>query len=84
MPERSLPKTLPQHPGCTNPGKQDESTAGDPSMTAVSTGCPGGAVIIEHAVQVSPDLLLWVQVRSDDARTAEDVLDSVRTQGSLG
>jgi len=51
-------------------------------MTATSTGCPG--VIIEHAVQVSPTLLLWVQVRSDNEQTAEDVLRSVQTRGSLG
>jgi serine/threonine protein kinase len=84
MPEPRLPKKLPQHPACTTPGQQEQSTTGDPALTAVSTGCPGGGVIIEHAVQVSPSLLLWVQVRSDDEQTAEDVLHSVRTRGSLG
>jgi eukaryotic-like serine/threonine-protein kinase len=84
LPERKLPKKLPQHPACTTPGTVEHNTEGDPALTAVSTGCPGGGVIIEHAVQVSPNLLLWVQVRSDDEKTAQDVLGSVRTRGSLG
>jgi serine/threonine protein kinase len=84
MPENKLPKTLPQHPGCTKTGSLQRSTEGDPALTAISTGCPGGGVIIEHAVQVSPNLLLWVQVRSDDEKTAQDVLSSVQTRGSLG
>jgi hypothetical protein len=50
----------------------------------VSTGCPGGAVIIERAVQVSASKLLWVQVRSRDEETAQRVLQTVHTQGSLG
>ena len=84
MPESKLPKSLPQHPACSTQGKLERSVTGDPSMTAVSTGCPGGAVIIEKAKQVSSSKLLWVQVRSDDPRTAQQVLDSVGTSGSLG
>jgi hypothetical protein len=33
---------------------------------------------------VSATRLLWVQVRSDDMNTAQTVLESVRTYGSLG
>ncbi len=84
MPESKLPKTMPQHPTCSTPGTPKASTSGDPSLTATSTGCPGGAVIIEKAVQVSSSKLLWIQVRSDDEKTARQVLDSVSTSGSLG
>jgi hypothetical protein len=85
LPETKLPKKLPQHPTCDHPGLEKPGTEGDPSLTRVSTGCPGGGgVIIEHAVQVSATRLLWVQVRSDDENTAEDVLASVRTRGALG
>jgi serine/threonine protein kinase len=84
MRESALPKTLPQHPTCRKPGVPRAGTQGDPSLTAVWTGCSGGDVIIEHAEQVSATRLLWVQVRSDDQKTAEDVLRSVRTHGSLG
>jgi serine/threonine protein kinase len=84
MPERKLPTTLPQHPACADEGKPQEGTAGDPSLTEMSTGCPGGAVIIEKAMRVSSDKLLWIQVRSADVQTAEQVLDSVGTRGSLG
>ena len=85
LPEKKLPQTLPQHPACARQGTVERSTQGDPSLTAVSTGCrPGGGVIVERAVQVSATRLLWVQVRSDDEQTGEDVLDSVRTYGSLG
>ncbi|HET8665208.1 MAG TPA: serine/threonine-protein kinase [Nocardioides sp.] len=80
LPESNLPKTLPQHPTCTKPGRTETSSEGNPSMTAISTGC-GGDVIIERAVQVSPTRLLWVQVRSDDLPTARAVLESVQTYG---
>jgi serine/threonine protein kinase len=83
MPESALPKKLPQHPTCSGPGTQRAGTGGDPSVTAIWTGCPSGGVIIEHAVQVSASRLLWVQVRSDDVKTAQDVLATVQTHGSL-
>ena len=67
--------------GATASGKARRSTSGEPSVTVVSTGCPG--VIIEQATQVSATKLLWVQVRGDDLSTAQDVLDSVRTHGAL-
>jgi len=81
MPEGKLPKTLPQHPTCANPGRTRAGTQGDPSLTSVSTGCPDASVILEHAVLVSASRLLWVQVRSHDLQTARTVLDSVRTYG---
>jgi serine/threonine protein kinase len=81
LPESKLPKKLPQHPSCTHPGDAKPGTDGDPSLTAVSTGCAGGGVILERAELVSATRLLWVQVRSDDQKTAEDVLQSVQTFG---
>jgi serine/threonine protein kinase len=85
LPESHLPKTLPQHPTCEKPGETQASSQGNPALTAVSTGCPGGgSVIIEHAVQVSATRILWVQVRSEDMKTAEGVVQSVKTFGSLG
>ena len=44
------------------------------------TGCRGG-VTIERVVQVATNRLLWVQVRSADRATANDVLESVATNG---
>jgi serine/threonine protein kinase len=82
-PADTLPNTLPQHPSCSSQGEPKESTHGDPARTVISTGCPGG-VIIEHVVQISADMLLWVQVRSADEQTAKTVLGSVQTQGSVG
>jgi hypothetical protein len=84
LPEGKLPKKLPQHPTCAKPGKTEAGTEGDPSLSSVSTGCPGGGVILEHAVLVSATRMLWVQVRSDDLETARSVLASVQTYGSLG
>ena len=77
----ALPTTLPQHPGCTAGPTRSGTYHSDPAMTVVSTGC--GAVLVERVVQVSAAQLLWVQVRSDDRATAEQVLDSVRTHGAI-
>jgi serine/threonine protein kinase len=79
LPEGKLPTTMPRHPSCSTVGKPRSGTSGDPSLTVTSTGCPG--VIIEKAVQLSESELLWVQVRSDDEPTADDVLASVQTRG---
>jgi eukaryotic-like serine/threonine-protein kinase len=82
MPETTLPTTLPHHPTCSSPGTPETAPpgVGDPTVTATSTGCRGGGVIIERAEQVSPTRLLWVQVRGD-RDTAEKVLESVGTRG---
>jgi serine/threonine protein kinase len=84
LPEGKLPKKLPGHPSCAEPGKTEPGTEGDPSLSSVSPGCPGGGVILEHAVLVSATRMLWVQIRSDDLKTARSVLASVHTFGSLG
>jgi eukaryotic-like serine/threonine-protein kinase len=81
LPENKLPRTLPQHQDCRSVGKAERSTSGEPSVTVVSTGCPG--VIIEQATQVSATKLLWLQVRGDDLATAQKVLASVQTHGAL-
>jgi eukaryotic-like serine/threonine-protein kinase len=83
LPVDKLPHTLPQHPACGSPGKQVSGVyQSDPMITEVTHGC--GGVVVERVVQVSPTALLWVQVRSHDEATADDVLGSVRAQGSLG
>ncbi len=80
MPEIKLPTILPQHPRCQTVSKPNPASfRADPATTVTSSGCPGAAVIIERAVQVTSTELLWVQVRGDDASTARGVLDSVRT-----
>jgi serine/threonine protein kinase len=81
LPENKLPRSLPQHQGCRSVDEAQRSTSGEPSLTVVSTGCPG--VIIEQATQVSATKLLWVQVRGDDLATAQKVLASVQTHGAL-
>ena len=85
LPEDRLPTTLPHHPGCDERRASPSASApgADPSLTVTSTGCPGGSVIVERAVQVNAGTLLWVQVRSDDEQTAQDVLGSVRARGGL-
>jgi hypothetical protein len=54
---------------------------GDDYATVTYTGCPGGGVIVERVVHLTQNTLLWVQVRSDDRATANQVLDDVRTHG---
>jgi hypothetical protein len=76
-----LPSDLPQHPECE--GSADPITeAGDnPSSTVWHSDCPGGGVTIERVSQVAANRLLWVQVRSADRATANQVLDSIETHG---
>ena len=78
----ALPDQVPQHPECTSPGRTVYDTRnGDASMTVTYADCPGGRVLVERVVQVSTNTLLWVQIRSDDRTTANDVLDHVATHG---
>jgi|tagenome__1003787_1003787.scaffolds.fasta_scaffold20988655_8 hypothetical protein len=77
-----LPDSVPQHPECDSAGRTvDDTRDGDASKTVVYSDCPGGRVLVERVVQVSTNTLLWVQIRSDDRATANDVLDDVRTHG---
>ncbi|MDP2772418.1 MAG: serine/threonine-protein kinase [Nocardioides sp.] len=80
FPGDSLPSRLPQHPECEASDEAVGDASGDPSTTVVSTGCPGG-VTVERVVQVASNRLLWVQVRSADRATANEVLDTVETHG---
>lgn len=71
-----LPGRLPGHPRCDEPGAAaDAEVGGAVARTSYDAGCPG--VIAERLVLVSNDQVLWVQVRSADRQTAEDVLASV-------
>ena len=82
LPSSGLPEQLPQHPECESAGRAVvDSQDGDDSTTVVYSGCPGGGVLVERVVLVTPNTLLWVQVRSDDRATANQVLDNVETHG---
>jgi hypothetical protein len=79
-----LPTKLPQHPECSAPGGVKTNSPGhDPSVTETSTGCTGGGVVIEKAVQVNASTLMWIQVRSDHLATADAVLESVQARSGL-
>jgi hypothetical protein len=81
LPGTELPEQLPQHPECGKAGERmDDSSALGSSATVAYSSCPDG-VTIERVVQVTTTQLLWVQVRSADRATANDVLDSVELHG---
>ena len=78
----SLPDRVPQHPECGTPRDPvTDSTDDGAAVTVLYPDCPGGGVTVESVVQVADNHLLWVQVRSHDSATANQVLDSVRTHG---
>jgi hypothetical protein len=82
LPTTGLPQQLPQHPECGTAGRTVmDRQGGDDSATVVYTDCPGGGVVVERAVRVTANTLLWVQLRSYDRATANRVLDSVETHG---
>jgi hypothetical protein len=82
LPGTELPEQLPQHPECGSAGRAiDDSRDGNDSRTVVYFDCPGGGVIVERVVLVATNTLLWIQIRSDDRATANQVLDDVATHG---
>ncbi len=82
LPGTELPDPVPQHPECTTAGDPLETEfANDPSVTAVFSDCEGGGIVVERVVQVAAGQLLWVQVRSPDRATANEILDSVEVSG---
>ncbi len=77
-----LPARVPQHFACESNGQPIEDLQdGDLSKTVFFEGCPGADVIVERVVQLTSNRLLWIQVASDDERTASRVLESVTTYG---
>ena len=75
-----LPEELPGHASCNNVDEPyPDSIGDDPVLTQVATGCPG--VIVERVRQVATNRYIWIQVRSDDRATANDVLDQVEVSG---
>ena len=77
-----LPTRVPQHVSCeTNDPMIEDQQDGDASMTVFFNGCPGADVSVERVVQLTSNRLLWVQVRSNDRATANQVLESVTTYG---
>jgi hypothetical protein len=75
-----LPEQVPQHDECDQARPQSRDVAGE-ALTGVFTGCPGVDRTVERVVQVTADQILWVQVRSEDSRTANRVLDSIELHG---
>ena len=82
LPATVLPKQVPQHPECSDPGRaiQDTTPDGDDSTTVFYADCPGG-VVVERIVHLTENTLLWVQIRSQDRAVANQVLDDVETHG---
>ena len=80
LPGFELPDHLPQHPECEKTDSPVTDGGDEPSTTIVHSDCPSG-VTVERVVQVAANRLLWVQVRSADLATANQVLDSVATHG---
>lgn len=77
-----IPERLPQHPECASAQEPvDDTRDGDPTRTVVFSDCPGGGVVVERAIQLATNRLLWVQIRSDDRATAYAVLEDVDTRG---
>ncbi len=75
-----LPDEMPQHPECEEAADPITEAGDNPSVTVLHSGCPGG-VTMERVSLVAANRMLWVQVRSDDRATANQVLDSVETHG---
>jgi len=81
LPGTALPQQVPRHPECSGADEPvDDTVDGNASITVLYSGCPGG-VTVERVVQVAGNRLLWVQVRSEDRATANEVLDGVQTHG---
>jgi serine/threonine protein kinase len=78
LPQSELPDRAPGHPECdvAHPPVED----GD-AITVVYTGCPEDDVLVERAVQVADNRLLWVQIRAGSTAAANRVLDDVETHG---
>ena len=76
-----LPGHLPRHPTCVPHDQYTGSTAeGRPEKTLTYTSCPGG-VVVERAILLLGERVLWIQVHSSDEDEAYDVLASVRIAG---
>lgn len=80
FPGDHLPADLPGHPECQETADPVTEGGDEPTVTVVHSGCPDG-VTVERVRQVAGNRLLWVQVRSADRATANQVLDSVETHG---
>jgi hypothetical protein len=83
LPGEKLPSRLPSHPECDGPsrGPVFDDRDGDDYMTTFSYDCQGLDVTVERVIRLNQNQLLWIQIRSDDLGTANQVLDSVRTSG---
>jgi serine/threonine protein kinase len=75
-----MPEQLAGHPECGSRLDPFRDTVKDgASLTQVNQDCPG--VVIERVLQVATNQFVWIQVRSADRPTANQVLDSVEISG---
>jgi eukaryotic-like serine/threonine-protein kinase len=75
-----MPEQLPGHRGCEDVQEPVSDTVDeDPLLTQVATGCPG--VIVERVRQVALNRYVWIQIRSRDRATANQVLEKVDVSG---
>ncbi len=79
MPGSALPDLMPGHPECGREEPAVKGVGGERATTVWHTDCPG--VIVERVVRVTANRWLWVQVRTEDRATANDVLDGVDVHG---
>jgi eukaryotic-like serine/threonine-protein kinase len=83
LPGDKLPSRVPGHTACpVQRGPYfDENRDGDEMMTVIFSGCPGVDLTVERVIRVNQNQLLWVQIRSDERRVANRVLESVEVLG---
>jgi len=83
LPGDKLPSRVPGHAECpVQRGPYfDENREGDEIMTVFFSGCPGVDLTVERVIRVNQNQLLWVQIRSNERRVANRVLDSVESSG---
>jgi serine/threonine protein kinase len=82
LPGEELPSRVPGHPACpVQRGPYFDEKDGDEFMTVFFSGCPGVDLMVERVVRVNQNQLLWIQIRADDRRVANRVLDSVVASG---
>ena len=79
MPGSALPDLMPGHPECSKEEPPVKGVGGERGRTVWHTDCPG--VIVERVVRVTDNRWLWVQVRSEERATANDVLDGIDVHG---
>lgn len=82
LPGSELPDEVPGHPECdTEQPPVDGTATGEDAITVFYTGCPDDSVVVERVMRLTPNRLLWVQIRSRSTAVANRILDDVETHG---